>query len=73
LITVGHLGDPFNGLALYAEQAKKNLLAVKAGQSLVGHRLPYIPYDRAQDYEVSVHAVNGWLDILSVHFTNGER
>jgi hypothetical protein len=73
LITVGHLGDPFNGLALYAEQAKKNLLAVKAGQSLVGHLLPYIPYDRAQDYEVSVHAVNGWLDILSVHFTNGER
>ena len=63
------LGDPFNGLALFAEQAKKNLLAVKAGQPLVGHLLPYIPYDRAQDYEVSVHAVNGWLDTLSTSQT----
>ena len=30
-----------------------------------GHLLPYIPYDRAQDYEVSVHAVNGWIDSFS--------
>jgi len=27
--------------------------------------LPYIPHDRAQDYEIKVHAANGWLDTLS--------
>lgn len=59
------LRDPFSGLALLAKQAKQNLLAVKAGQPLVGHVLPYIPHDRSQDYEINVHAVNGWLDILS--------
>jgi phosphatidylserine/phosphatidylglycerophosphate/cardiolipin synthase-like enzyme len=59
------LGDPFSGLALLAKQAKQNLLAVKAGQPLVGHLLPYIPHDRSQDYEINVHAVNGWLDLLS--------
>jgi hypothetical protein len=62
---VSQLGDPFSGFALLAKQAKKNLLAVKAGQPLMSHLLPYIPYDRAQDYEVRVHAVNGWLDTLS--------
>ncbi|HEY6286102.1 MAG TPA: hypothetical protein VIX20_10600 [Ktedonobacteraceae bacterium] len=59
------LGDPLSGLALLATQAKKNLLAVKACQPLIGHLLPYIPHDRAQDYKVNVHAVNGWLDTLS--------
>ena len=63
------LGDPFSGLALLATQAKKNLLAVKAYQPLVGHLLPYIPHDQAQDKEVSVHAVNGWLDTLSTSQT----
>ncbi len=58
------LADPFNGLALFAQQAKDNLEAVKAGQPLVGHMLPYIPYSRAQDYGVGVHAVNGWLDSI---------
>jgi hypothetical protein len=58
------LGDPLSGLALFAKQANENLLSIKAGQSFVGHLLPYIPYDRAQDYEVNVHAVNGWLDTL---------
>ncbi len=59
------LGDPFSGLALLAKQAKKNFLALKAAQPLQGHLLPYIPYDRAQDYEVSINAVNGWIDTLS--------
>jgi hypothetical protein len=59
------LGDPFSGLALFAKQAKKNLLAVKAYQPLMGHLLPYIPHDLGQNYEVNVHAVNGWLDTLS--------
>ena len=59
------LGDPLSGLALFAKRAKENLLSIKAGQPFVGHLLPYIPHDRAQDYEVSVHAVNGWLDALS--------
>jgi phosphatidylserine/phosphatidylglycerophosphate/cardiolipin synthase-like enzyme len=63
------LGDPFSGLALLATQAKQNLSAVKAGQPLVGHLLPYIPHDRAQDYEVSIHTVNGWLDTLSTQQT----
>lgn len=59
------LGDPLNGLALFAKRAKENLLSIKAGQPFVGHLLPYIPHDRAQDYEVNVHAVNGWLDSLA--------
>jgi PLD-like domain len=58
------LGDPLNGLALFAKRAKENLLSIEAGQPFVGHVLPYIPHDRAQDYEVNVHAVNGWLDTL---------
>ena len=58
------LGDPLIGLRLYAKQAKENLLSIKAGLPFVGHLLPYIPHDRAQDYEVNVHAVNGWLDTL---------
>ncbi len=58
------LGDPLSGLAMFAKRAKENFLSVKAGQPFVGHLLPYIPQDRAQDYEVSVDAVNGWLDTL---------
>ncbi len=58
------LGDPLSGLALFVKQAKENLLAIKVGQPFVGHLLPYIPHDRAQEYEVNVHAVNGWLDTL---------
>jgi phosphatidylserine/phosphatidylglycerophosphate/cardiolipin synthase-like enzyme len=59
------LSDPFNGLALLSKQARSNLSAIRASQPLKGHLLPYIPYDRAQDYEISVHAVNGWLDTFS--------
>jgi phosphatidylserine/phosphatidylglycerophosphate/cardiolipin synthase-like enzyme len=58
------LADPLNGLALFAKQARENLLAIKAGQPLVGHLLPYIRYNQAQEYEIEAHAVNGWLDIL---------
>jgi phosphatidylserine/phosphatidylglycerophosphate/cardiolipin synthase-like enzyme len=58
------LGDPLSGLALFAKQAKENLQSIKAGQPFVGHLLPYISQDRAQEYEVNVHAVNGWLDTL---------
>lgn len=59
------LSNPFNGLALLAQQAKRNLSAITAGQPLQGHLLPYIPYDRAEVYGISVHAVNGWIDALS--------
>lgn len=59
------LYDPLSGLALLATQAKRNLSAIKAGQPLQGHLLPYISYNRAQDYEISVHEVNGWLDSFS--------
>ncbi len=58
------LSDPLSGLALFAVRARENLRSIKAGRSFVGHLLPYIPHDRAQDYEVNVHAVNGWLDTL---------
>jgi phosphatidylserine/phosphatidylglycerophosphate/cardiolipin synthase-like enzyme len=58
------LGDPLSGLALFAKRAKENYLSIKEGQPFEGHLLPYIPHDRAQDYEVNVHAANGWLDTL---------
>ncbi|HZS75922.1 MAG TPA: phospholipase D family protein [Ktedonobacteraceae bacterium] len=60
------LGDPVQALALYHRQAQENCLAVKAGRPLKGHLLPYIPHDRAQENEVEVHPVNGWLDTLPV-------
>lgn len=60
------LDDPLSGLALFAKRAKENLLSIKAGEPFVGHLLPYIPHNRAQDYGVNVHAVNGWLDTLPV-------
>ncbi len=58
------LGDPLKGAALFAKQAQENLQAVRVGRPLSGHLLPYIPHERAQDYAVEVHAVNGWLDVL---------
>ena len=59
------IADPYKGLVLLAQQARENFQAIKAGQPLVGHVLPYIPHNRAQDYGVEVSAVNGWLDALS--------
>lgn len=59
------IGDPYKGLALLAQQARENFQAIKAGQQLVGHVLPYIPHSRAQDYGIEVSAANGWLDALS--------
>ena len=58
------LGDPFKATALFARQAKDNLLAIKEHRPLQGHLLPYIPYELAAEYGISVHAVNGWLDTL---------
>jgi len=55
------LSDPFSGMALFAKQARENLLAVKASHPLVGHLLPYISHEWARAYEVPVHPVNGWL------------
>jgi len=59
------IGDPYKGLALLAQQARDNFQNIKAGKPLVGHVLPYIPHNRAQDYGVEVSAANGWLDALS--------
>ena len=61
---VSQLGDPIQGTALFAKQARENLQAVTNGQAIAGHLLPYIPHDQAQDYGIDVHAVNGWLDTL---------
>jgi hypothetical protein len=52
-------------LALLVKQARENFLAIKAGQPLRGHLLPYIRHDQAQEFEVEVNAVSGWLDTLS--------
>jgi len=59
------IGDPYKGLALLAQQARENFQTIKAGRPLVGHVLPYIPHNRAQDYGVEVSAANGWLDVMS--------
>ncbi len=58
------LGDPLNGMMLFAKQAKENLLAIKSSQPLTGHLLPYIPYERSADYGINVDVVNGWLDLI---------
>lgn len=59
------IGDPYKGLALLAQQARENFQHIRAGQPLVGHVVPYIPHNRAQDYGVEVSAANGWLDALA--------
>jgi phosphatidylserine/phosphatidylglycerophosphate/cardiolipin synthase-like enzyme len=59
------LGDPIHATGLFAQQARANLQAVKAGQPITGHLLPYISHDLAKAYAVEVHAVNGWLDLLT--------
>ncbi|HLJ33944.1 MAG TPA: phospholipase D-like domain-containing protein, partial [Ktedonobacteraceae bacterium] len=59
------VADPFAGLARLTKQAQENFQAIKTGQPLVGHLLPYIPHNRAQEYGVEVSAANGWLDALS--------
>jgi phosphatidylserine/phosphatidylglycerophosphate/cardiolipin synthase-like enzyme len=56
------LQNPFAGMALFAQQARKNLLAVKERRPLVGHLLPYIRHDIAEEYEIDINPVNGWLD-----------
>ncbi len=61
---LAQLSDPLAGAAMFAKQARENLLAVKEQRPLVGHLLPYIAHSRAQDYEVEIHAANGWLDTL---------
>lgn len=59
------LGDARRATELLTRQAKENLLVVKTGQLMTGHLLPYIPSFLAQDYEVQVDKVNGWLDTLT--------
>nr|MDQ2717673.1 phospholipase D-like domain-containing protein [Chloroflexota bacterium] len=59
------LGDPLNGMMLFAKQAKENLLAIKSSQAFIGHLLPYIPYARGVDYGINVHVANGWLDRIA--------
>lgn len=58
------LGDARRASELLAWQAKENLSAVKMGQLMNGHLLPYIPSFLAEDYEVQVDKVNGWLDTI---------
>ena len=61
---VSQLGDPVKSTTYFVKQARENLLAVKEGRPLTGHLLPYISHNQGRDYEVNVHAVNGWLDSL---------
>jgi phosphatidylserine/phosphatidylglycerophosphate/cardiolipin synthase-like enzyme len=58
------LNDPHTAIGMYAQRARLNLRAIKKGQPLKGHLLPYIPHDRAKQYGVELSAVNGWLDTL---------
>ncbi|HEY0756485.1 MAG TPA: phospholipase D family protein, partial [Ktedonobacteraceae bacterium] len=62
---ISQLGDPIQGNTLLAQQARDNLLAVQERRPLSGHVLPYVPYKQAKEYQIEVHAVNGWLDSLS--------
>lgn len=59
------LSDPFKAMAAFVLQAKENLDAVKARRTLKGHLLPYIQHNQAQEYDIVVDAVKGWLGQLS--------
>ncbi|GHO44132.1 phospholipase D family protein [Ktedonospora formicarum] len=55
------LADHNSAMAACATQARANLEAIKSGQILTGHLVPYIREDLADEYELTVDAVKGWI------------
>ncbi len=57
------LGDPLVGLRLMIERAQDNLRRFKAKQPLVGHLLPYVTGEEAQQQGWHFHEEHGWVEV----------
>jgi phosphatidylserine/phosphatidylglycerophosphate/cardiolipin synthase-like enzyme len=56
------LGDPLAALHMMHERAWENLQRYKANQPLVGHLLPYLTADEAQQQELYFREEHGWIE-----------
>jgi phosphatidylserine/phosphatidylglycerophosphate/cardiolipin synthase-like enzyme len=55
------LGDPLVGLRLMTEHAQENVRRFKSRQPLVGHLLPYLTAEEAEQQGVRFHEEHGWV------------
>jgi len=56
------LGDPLVGLRMMRERAEDNLRRYKAKQPFVGHLLPYLLGDEAEQQGLNFREAHGWLE-----------
>jgi phosphatidylserine/phosphatidylglycerophosphate/cardiolipin synthase-like enzyme len=56
------LGDPLVGLRMMVERAQDNLRRYKAKQPLVGHLLPYLKAEEAQQQGLNFREEHGWIE-----------
>jgi phosphatidylserine/phosphatidylglycerophosphate/cardiolipin synthase-like enzyme len=56
------LGDPLVGLRMMRERAEDNLRRYKAKQPFVGHLLPYLLEDEAEQQGLNFREAHGWLE-----------
>jgi len=56
------LSDPVAGLRMMSERAQDNLQRYKAKQPLVGHLLPYLMAEEAQQQGLNFREGHGWLE-----------
>lgn len=56
------LGDPLVGLRMMRERAEDNLRRYKAKQPFVGHLLPYLLEDEAEEQGLNFREAHGWLE-----------
>ncbi len=58
------LEDPREGLVAMQASAQANLQRVRRGEALVGHMLPYIAAENAEQLGLPFSSEHGWLDNL---------
>jgi len=56
------LGDPLIGHRLLTQRAEDNLRRYKANQPLLGHLLPYLTAQEAQQQGLYFREEHGWLE-----------
>ena len=56
------LGNPLVGLRMMAERAQDNLRRYKARQPLLGHLLPYLKAEEAQQQGLNFREEHGWIE-----------
>ncbi len=61
------LGDPLVGLSLMIERAQDNLRRYKARQPLLGHLLPYLTAQEAQQHGLQFREEHGWIEEATYH------